>query len=70
MHTVRDGASHGGMHINPANKGKYTAHAGGHKNIGKQIKKDLSEGSHASGTVKKEANFARMARRHFKPLPK
>ena len=58
------------MHINPEHKGKYTARAGGHKNIGKQISKDLAPGSHASGTAKKEANFARMARRHFKPLAK
>lgn len=57
------------MHINPANKGKYTARAksAGHS-MGEQIGKDLKEGSHASGTAKKEANFARMARRHWKPL--
>lgn len=50
--------------------GKFTARAGGKKNIGKQISKDLRPGSKASGTAKKEANFARMARRGWKPLAK
>lgn len=50
--------------------GLYTKKAGGKKNIGKKIKKDLSKGSKASGKTKKEANFARMARRGWKPLPK
>ena len=50
--------------------GKYTARAGGKAKIGKQIAKDLKPGSKASGTAKKEANFARMARRGWKPLGK
>lgn len=58
------------IHINPANRGKYTAraHSSGHS-LGEQISKDLSPSSKASGTAKKEANFARMARRGWKPLP-
>ena len=70
MHTVREGSSEGsGIHIKKENRGKYTARAKGAGNsLGKQISKDLSKGSHASGKAKKEANFARMARRHFKPL--
>jgi hypothetical protein len=62
--------SGGGMRIKPENRGKFTARAGGKKNIGSQIKKDLSPGSKASGNAKQEANFARMARRHWKPLSK
>lgn len=58
----------GGMHINPANRGKYTARAGGKGKIGAQIQSDLAPGSTASGLSKKRANFARMARRGFKPL--
>ena len=56
------------MHINPANKGKFTKAAGGKKKIGSKIKSVLKSGSKASGTLKKEANFARMARRHWLPL--
>ena len=48
--------------------GKFTARAGGKGKIGSQIKKDLKPGSKASGTAKKEANFAKMARRGWKPL--
>lgn len=50
--------------------GKFTARAGGKKNIGKQISKDLKPGSGASKKAKEEANFARMARRGWKPLGK
>lgn len=54
--------------INPAHKGKFTKAAGGKKRIGAKIKSVLSKDSDASGTLKKEANFARMARRHWMPL--
>ncbi|MDE2097365.1 MAG: hypothetical protein KGL39_08990 [Patescibacteria group bacterium] len=50
--------------------GKFTDRAGGKAKIGKQIAKDLKPGSKASATAKKEANFARMARRGWKPLKK
>lgn len=46
------------IHINPAHKGKFT-------------KRGITpaEGLKSkSGLVRKEANFARMAKRHFKPL--
>ena len=39
------------------------AHAAG-KSVGSYAK----EKAHAGGTLGKEANFARMAKRHFKPL--
>ena len=58
------------MHINPANRGKFTRAAGGKSKIGSKIKSVLKSDSHASGTLKKEANFARMARRHWMPIRK
>jgi hypothetical protein len=58
-----------GMYIDPKNRGKYTARAKSHgKSLGQQISSDLKPGSGASGLAKKRANFARMARRGFKPL--
>jgi hypothetical protein len=58
-----------GIHIKPENRGKFTARAAGHGNsMGKQIGEDLKSGSKASPAAKKEANFARMAKRHWKPL--
>lgn len=48
------------MHINPAHRGKFTA-----KHL------TVEEGMHSKdATTRKEANFARMAKRHFKPLKK
>lgn len=47
-----------GMHINPAHKGKFTRR-------GITVKEGLAS---KSGLVRKEANFARMAKRHFTPL--
>lgn len=46
------------IHINPAHKGKFTAR---HVSVKEGLKSK-------SGLVRKEANFARMAKRHFKPL--
>lgn len=40
-----------------------------HEGIGEHARKVLSSKT-ASGTQKKEANFARMSRRGWKPLPK
>lgn len=48
------------IHINPKHKGRFTK-----RHI------SVAQGMHSkSATVRKEANFARMAKRHFKPLPK
>ena len=55
------------MHINPANKGKFTAKA--HAK-GEGVQEYANEKAHAGGKLGEEANFARMAKRHFKPLPK
>jgi hypothetical protein len=46
------------IHINPANKGKFTRRG---ISVGAGLKAK-------SPIVRKEANFARMAKRHFKPL--
>jgi len=52
----------GGIHIKPENRGKFTA-------LKKRTGKSTSDLLHSkSPTVRKEANFARMAKRHFKPL--
>lgn len=60
----------GGMHINPKHRGKFTQKMTGSK-TGKLTGKDVQRGLHAkSGETRKEANFARMARRHFEPLHK
>jgi hypothetical protein len=57
----------GGMHIDPANKGKFTAKA---KAAGKTVAEYAKEKANAGGVLGKEANFARMAERGFKPLKK
>jgi hypothetical protein len=53
-----------GIHINPANKGKFTAKA---KRAGMGVqayaKKVLKKGSKASTATKRQANFARNAKR-------
>lgn len=56
------------ININPAHKGRFTKKVTGSKN-GKLTDKGVEKGLHSkSGLERKEANFARMARRHFKPL--
>ena len=55
------------MNINPAHKGLFTAKA---KAAGKSVQHDANEKANAGGVLGKEANFARMAKRHFKPLAK
>lgn len=50
--------------------GLFTRKAGGKKNIGKKIASTLKPGSNASTKTKREANFAKMARRGWKPLGK
>lgn len=57
------------MHIKPENRGKFTRKMG--KTEGHLTDADVSRGlSSSSGTTRKEANFARMARRKWKPLAK
>ena len=53
------------MNIKPSHKGLFTkeAHA-----AGKSVQAYASEKAHAGGKLGKRANFARMAKRHFKPL--
>ena len=53
--------------INPAHKGLFTKKA---KAAGKTVQEYANEEAHAGGKLGQEANFARMAKRHFKPLPK
>jgi hypothetical protein len=61
-------AKGGKMHIKPENKGKFTKKMTGSKK-GHLTGSDVQRGLHSeSGETRKEANFARMARRHFKPL--
>jgi len=55
------------MNINPAHKGLFTAKA---KAAGKSVQQYANEKANAGGTLGKEANFARMAKRHFAPLAK
>lgn len=56
------------IHINPAHEGKFTKAMTGSKS-GHLTDSDVNKGLHAKDTtLRKEANFARMARRHFKPL--
>lgn len=56
----------GGPHINPAHRGRFTAKA---KAAGEGVQEYAEHEAHAGGTLGKEANFARMAKRHWKPLP-
>lgn len=55
-----------GIHIKPENEGKYTKHSGG-KVTDSKIQSDLSS---PNANVRQMANFARMARRGWKPLGK
>lgn len=56
-----------GMAIKPSHRGLFTkkAHA-----AGKGVQEYAKEKAHVGGKLGKEANFARMAKRHFKPLHK
>ena len=55
------------INIKPSHRGLFTkkAHA-----AGKSVQQYANEKSGAGGKLGKQANFARMAKRHFKPLPK
>ena len=62
------GGKKGGIHIKPSHKGLFTKKMTGSK-AGKLTGADVSKGLHSdSGSTRKQANFARMARRGFKPL--
>lgn len=62
------GGKKGGIHIKPSYKGLFTKKMTGSKS-GKLTGADVSKGLHSSsGSTRKQANFARMARRHFQPL--
>lgn len=53
-----------GIHINPANKGKFTAKAKAHgESVQQYARQVLKPGSKASASTKKQANFARNARK-------
>jgi hypothetical protein len=53
-----------GIHIDPANKGKFTA-------LQKETGKSTAELKNSPNPLtRKRANFAMMAKRHFKPLTK
>lgn len=64
MATRRRHAGKSGIKINPANKGKFTAKA---KAAGQSVQgyaaKVLKKGSGASAATKKQANFARNAKK-------
>lgn len=56
-------ANKSGIHINPANKGKFTAKAkGAGMSVQGYAAKVLAPGSKASPATKKQANFARNAK--------
>lgn len=55
----------GGIHIKPSHRGIFTAKA---KAAGKGVQQYANEKAGAGGTLGKEANFAKMAKRHWRPL--
>lgn len=62
------GGKKGGIHIKPSHKGLFTKKMTGSKN-GNLSGADVTKGLHSSSpSTRKQANFARMARRGFKPL--
>lgn len=65
---ARPGYAKGGMKIKPSHRGLFTKKMTGSKSgklTGKMVQKGLHSGS---PSTRKQANFARMAKRHFKPL--
>lgn len=66
----KKGGKKGGIHIKPSHKGLFTKKMTGSKS-GKLTDAKVNKGLHSdSAATRKQANFARMARRHFKPLAK
>lgn len=67
---ARPGYAKGGIHIKPSHEGLFTKKMTGSKK-GKLTSKHVEQGLHSSSAAtRKQANFARMARRGFKPLAK
>jgi hypothetical protein len=65
---ARPGYKKGGIHIKPSHKGRFTQKMTGSKS-GNLSSADVSKGLKSkSASTRKQANFARMARRGFKPL--
>lgn len=65
---ARPGYKKGGIHIKPSHKGLFTKKMTGSKS-GNLSSADVQKGLKSkSGSTRKQANFARMARRHFEPL--
>jgi hypothetical protein len=56
-----------GPHIKPSHRGLFTAKA--HR-AGESVQEYAQKKAHAGGVLGKEANFARMAKRGWKPLKK
>lgn len=65
MSVFKAAAKRHGMHIKPENRGKFTAKAHA---AGKGVQEYANEKTGAGGKLGKEANFARMAKRGWKPL--
>lgn len=64
MESVNRILSEEGIHIDPENKGKFTA-------TKKRTGKSTEELTHSKNPLtRKRANFAMMAKRHWKPLKK
>lgn len=53
------------MQIKPSHRGLFTRKA---KAAGKGVQEYASEKANSGGALGKEANFARMAKRHWRPL--
>jgi hypothetical protein len=67
---ARPGYAKGGIHIKPSHKGLFTKKMTGSES-GKLTGADVQKGLHSSSpATRKQANFARMARRGFKKLAK
>ena len=65
---ARPGYAKGGIKIKKSHEGLFTKKMTGSKS-GKLTGADVSKGLHSkSSATRKQANFARMAKRHFKPL--
>jgi hypothetical protein len=57
-------SSKSSIHINPAHKGEFTAKAKAHgESVQEYANEVLKPGSKASGATKKQANFARNAKK-------
>jgi hypothetical protein len=55
------------INIQPSHRGLFTKKANA---AGESVQRFAEKKAHAGGVLGKEANFARMAKRHWKPLGK